>query len=200
MKRNLVLLLFAACMIFCGTSVRAEEDSSLDQEIMDSLAVNDPQKTLTLTNTAIERNPGNTFALGVRSQMFLQLGEVDKALNDIDAILGKEVTADMLLYRCMVRESQAKVTSDALECYASAAQELERTHPRSELIRKHGYIMLLLMAGSPNAENARKEHLAYLQTKNDNEYALSPIKDFDRSEIEPFIESIRAAQRKAGRR
>lgn len=95
-----------------------------------------------------------------------------------------------------------------MECYAAAAKLMEQACSQNELIQNGDYIRLLVLAGSPTAEKARKEHLAYIKAAEANGHEMRHImeteakdremrhiKEFDRSKIKPLIDAILAAQR-----
>lgn len=196
MRNSFIILCFIlSCVVFGWDRARAEVDSFIEQEIMYSIANNDHTRALALLNTAINDNQEDLFALGLRSQVFLQIGEISKSLDDMDTILDKDITANgMLLYRCVVKESQVQNVSDAIGCYAAAAQLMKQNYSQDILVQDEDYLKLLILADSPNAEEARKEHMAYRQANGAGEHELLYIKEFERSKIRPLIDAILAAQ------
>lgn len=203
-NKRIGLCLLVSCLVLLTNTTPVKAESLFDEgnnypEIIDAITHKNFQKALALLNLFLEKEPNDTFTLSVRSTVFLELGKVQEALDDIDTILAKYPTGDgMLLFRCAIKESQAENAASAMECYAMAARSLEQICSPAELTKNGTYVRLLILGGSPQAEKARKEYMEYLKTEDDN-YELSQIKDLNHSKIQPLVDYIRKAVREANR-
>lgn len=187
------------CFLLISAVCHAEPAETFDaqiESIMQHIAEKDLQGALAKLNKALELQPGSSDARMLRSQVYLQLGKVQQALDDLDIVLLENPADDATqLYRCLVKESQAQSREEAKQCYATVAQNIEQRSSSAALAHNGDYVRLVIMADLPYAENVRQ---AYLKKCDANNYAeaheAQAIRNFSYGDTIPLLRSIQDAQ------
>lgn len=195
-----VFIVVTVCFTACEANSENTKFHEMIDEIMQSVKNNDHKETLRLLNIVIDDDPSSYDALVLRCQTYLQTGNVQLAINDIDSALRLKKDDSMMLYRCIIKESQAKNEDEAIQCYANIAENMHNYYPEEYIKQSKEYVMISILGKFHDYETIRQKYIDQLQKNDERRKSKeSEIRNFSRLTVLPIIKSIRDAQEKSNK-